>query len=71
MARILAAEYGILVGTGSACSAESKKSSHVLKAMLVPDELARCAIRLSLGYGSKPEDIKALLEAIPRVLQQY
>ena len=70
VARILAAEYGILVGTGSACSAESKKTSHVLKAMQVPDDVARSAIRISMGYASTLHDIEALINALPKVLQK-
>jgi cysteine desulfurase len=69
--RILAEKEQILVGTGSACSAESHAVSHVLKAMAVPEKLARSAIRVSLGPSSSSEDIDTLLSALARVLARY
>ncbi|MFA6929041.1 MAG: aminotransferase class V-fold PLP-dependent enzyme [Lentisphaeria bacterium] len=71
VARFLAEQKNILVGTGSACSAESKKTSHVLAAMGVPPDLARCALRISFGYNSTQENLNALLKALPEVLQKF
>ncbi len=64
-------EQGIVVGTGSACSAESAEPSHVLTAMGVPARTARGALRVSFGRESSPADVDALLEALPRVLARY
>lgn len=69
--RLLAEKEQILVGTGSACSAESKDISHILKAMAVPETLARGAIRVSLGPTTTARDIDALLAALERVLARY
>ena len=69
--RLLAEKEQILVGTGSACSAESKDISHILKAMAVPETLARSAIRVSLGPPTTARDIDALLAALERVLARY
>ncbi|NMA46411.1 MAG: aminotransferase class V-fold PLP-dependent enzyme [Lentisphaerae bacterium] len=69
--RLLAEREQILVGTGSACSAESKELSHVLKAMAVPEKIARGAIRVSLGPRTSAQDIDALLAALERVLARY
>ena len=71
VARTLAQRYGILVGTGSACSAESSQTSPLLKSMGVPDNLARGAIRISFSAQSTHEDLRAFLTALPEVLHDY
>ncbi|MGE0213205.1 MAG: cysteine desulfurase family protein [Parvibaculaceae bacterium] len=48
---------GIAVSSGSACSSGKVAASHVLDAMGVEPELARGAIRLSLGWNSTAEDV--------------
>lgn len=52
---------GIRVGTGAACSSGRVEPSHVLRAMNVPDDLARCAMRVSLGWASTAQDVEAFL----------
>jgi cysteine desulfurase len=54
---------GVAVSAGSACSSGKIKASHVLRAMGVPDGLARCAIRVSLGPGTGAADIEAFIGA--------
>lgn len=71
VARLLAAEHGILVGTGSACTAESNETSALLKARGVSDDTARSAIRVSLSTESTADDIDALLNALPTLLKEY
>jgi cysteine desulfurase len=56
---------GIAVGIGAACSSGRIGPSHVLSAMGVPHDLARCAIRVSLGWNSTPADVAAFLAAWP------
>lgn len=48
---------GIYVSTGSACSAGSKKESHVLNAMGIHGERALGAVRISLGVLNTPEQM--------------
>lgn len=48
---------GVAVSSGSACSSGKVKRSHVLDAMGVPQATAQGAIRLSLGWNSKAEDL--------------
>ena len=54
---------GIAVSAGSACSSGKIQPSHVLSAMAVPPELARGAVRLSLGCGTEERDIVRCIEA--------
>lgn len=53
---------GAAVSSGSACSSGKVSSSHVLAAMKVPTDLARCAIRVSLGRESVKEDAERFVE---------
>lgn len=69
--RILAQDCGIVVGAGSACSAESHETSPALRASGVADALARGMIRVSFGAENTPEDVEALLQALPQVLKNY
>jgi cysteine desulfurase len=59
---------GICVSTGSACNAESRETSGVLRAMAVPYEVARGAIRFSLGRYNTEEEITRTLNVLPEIL---
>lgn len=48
---------GIAISAGAACSSGTMKTSHVLAAMGVPVDQARCAIRLSMGWATPEQDI--------------
>jgi cysteine desulfurase len=54
---------GVAVSSGSACSSGKVTPSHVLAAMGVSPDLARGAIRLSLGWGSAASDVERFAEA--------
>jgi cysteine desulfurase len=54
---------GISVSSGAACSSGKITPSHVLAAMGVAPEIARGAIRASLGYSTQERDIDRLLQA--------
>jgi cysteine desulfurase len=56
---------GYAVSTGSAC--KRGKPSHVLAAMGVPEELARGALRLSLGKDSTMTEVDGLLAALATI----
>jgi len=71
IARILAEKHQILIGTGSACSAESAQTSHVLEAMGVPDKIARCQLRISFGHATTKNDLDALIKALPNALKEF
>src|SRR5438552_517342 len=54
---------GIAVSSGSACSSGKVQPSHVLDAMGFGRELARGAVRLSLGWSTSEADIDLALQA--------
>ncbi len=59
---------GIAVSGGSACSSGSLEASHVLRAMGLRDDEARCACRVSMGRGTTEADIDAFIAALPEVI---
>ena len=60
---------GIAISTGSACSSGSLEPSPVIRAIGRDDELARGAIRFSLGRQNTDEDIDYLLERLPAAVE--
>jgi cysteine desulfurase len=54
---------GVAVSSGSACSSGKVQPSHVLEAMEFGAEIARGAVRLSLGWSTTEADIDRTLEA--------
>jgi cysteine desulfurase len=60
---------GIAVSSGSACSSGKVQPSHVLRAMGVADELARGALRVSLGPDNSERDIEAFCEALKNAVK--
>ena len=61
---------GIACSSGSACTTGMVEPSHVLTAMGVPAELAAGALRFSFGRGNTPEDVDAVIEAFPRIVEK-
>lgn len=57
-------ERGLMVATGSACSASSDEPSHVLTAIGLSDEAARASLRLTFGRQTDAEALDALLHAL-------
>lgn len=54
---------GISVSQGSACSSGTMKTSHVLKAMGMDDELAARVIRVSQGWNTTRAEVERFCEA--------
>ncbi|MDR3439973.1 cysteine desulfurase family protein [Telmatospirillum sp.] len=61
---------GISVSAGSACSAGSRKPSHVLMAMGLGAQRARSTLRVSLGKLNSEDDIDYLLSVLPDTVRQ-
>lgn len=55
---------GFAVASGSACSSDSDKPSHVLLAMGVEEDLARGAVRVSFGMNNTLEQVQHFLRAL-------
>lgn len=54
---------GVSISAGSACSSGKVETSHVLMAMGAQPEVARAAIRVSLGFETSSDDIQGFLGA--------
>jgi len=61
---------GIAASSGSACSTGSSDPSHVAMAMGVQREVARGAIRMTLGHENTEEDVDRVLEVSPGIVQR-
>jgi cysteine desulfurase len=60
---------GIAVSAGAACSSGKVGASRVLAAMGIAPDMARAAIRISLGPSSGERDVAAFLEAWSRIAE--
>ena len=60
---------GIAVSSGSACSSGKVQASHVLAAMGVSPELARGAVRVSLGWSSTMNEVERFLGAWNKLVE--
>ncbi|WP_025617553.1 cysteine desulfurase family protein [Salinispora cortesiana] len=61
---------GIACSTGSACSAGVAQPSHVLLAMGADSARARSSLRFTLGHTSTPEEVGALIAALPEAVDR-
>ncbi len=60
----------IYVSTGSACSEDSEEVSHVLSAIGLRPEIARSAVRISLGRFNTEEDVDIVLRELPDIVEK-
>jgi cysteine desulfurase len=58
-------QAGIAVSTGSACQAGVAEPSHAVRALGRDERAARSVVRFSLGRTSTPDDVDAVLAALP------
>ena len=61
---------GICASAGSACHAGSTEPSHVLKAIQTPYDLARGALRMTLGRDTTPETIEYAAETLTQIVRE-
>lgn len=61
-------ERGIMVATGSACSASLEEPSHVLKAIGLSDSDARSSLRMTFGRQTSQSDLQHLLDNLPTLV---
>jgi len=63
-------EHGICASSGSACTSGSLEPSHVLRAMGVPFTAAHGSIRYSLSRYTTEEEIDAVIEKTPPIIER-
>ncbi len=63
-------EKGIAASTGSACSTNKQKASHVLKALGLSYEEVTGSLRLTLGLQNTKEEIDKAIEAIDDTVKE-
>lgn len=61
---------GICASAGSACSSASHSPSHVLKAIGLPDSLAKGSLRLTLGRETTKEELEQTIDALEEILSE-
>ena len=54
---------GVALSAGAACSSGKVQPSHVLSAMGVPPQLARAAVRVSLGPTTTESEVEGFIAA--------
>lgn len=57
-------QSGVLISSGSACESASLEPSHVLMAMGVDKNIARCAIRISLCKDNSETEIDFFIQQL-------
>ncbi len=61
---------GIAISNGSACSSGSIKPSPVLIGMSYDIEIARCALRISMGWNTSQKDVDGFLQTWPKIYKR-
>lgn len=61
---------GIAISGGSACGSGAVAASHVLKAMRPADHFDYAGFRISMGWGSREEDINSFIEAWTKIIKR-
>ena len=61
---LLADLDGFALSTGSACSAASPEPSYVLRALGLDDLTAAATLRVSMGRGTREQDVDRLADAL-------
>jgi cysteine desulfurase len=63
-------EYGIAASTGSACSVQIQKASHVLQAMGFSHEQITGSLRLTIGISNDFEEMNKTVEILKNVVKE-
>lgn len=61
---------GVAASAASSCASGATEPSHVLAALGIPPDVARCSLRLTLGWSTSDADVDRALEHIPPVVRQ-
>jgi len=63
-------EYGIAASTGSACSVNTQKASHVLQAMGFSLEQITGSLRLTIGIFNDQKEIEQTVDVLKKVVEE-
>lgn len=63
-------EYGIAASTGSACSVNTQRASHVLQAMGFSHEQITGSLRLTLGIFNNEKEIEATIISLKKIVEE-
>lgn len=63
-------ERGISVSTGSACSSNKQRESHVLKALQLPERVRQSTLRFGLSRYTSEEDIEYTVAVLQEIVPQ-
>ncbi|KAF0186319.1 MAG: cysteine desulfurase [Hyphomonadaceae bacterium] len=55
---------GVSISSGSACSSGSVKASATLLVLKAPEQLAKCAVRVSFGWNNEAADLGKIIAAM-------
>ncbi len=61
---------GLAVSSGSACSSANMKASHVLTAIGVPENLAKCTLRFGIGRMTTEADIDYAIQTVVNAVKK-
>ncbi|MBT8243589.1 MAG: cysteine desulfurase, partial [Nitrosopumilus sp.] len=63
-------EYGIAASTGSACSVNTQKASHVLESMGFSHEQITGSLRLTLGIFNNESEIEETVKSLKKIVEE-
>lgn len=63
-------EYGIAASTGSACSVNTQRASHVLQAMGFSHEQITGSLRLTLGIFNNEKEIEETVNSLKKIVEE-
>ena len=63
-------EHGIAASTGSACSVNTQKASHVLQSMGFSHEQITGSLRLTVGVNNSPDEIDKTVDVLKQVVKE-